>query len=104
VQARTRYSTPPILLNHRENDQFGSATRAGPGVETDILRQQSVARARGEIACPRESNSGGSVLGAKTSPLLRELHCDSDDEPSNTQGLTEARCGRQDGVMGGRAI
>jgi len=55
VQARTRYSTPPILCSYREDNQFGSVVRAGPGVETDLLHQQSVARARGEIPGLRES-------------------------------------------------
>jgi len=104
VQARTRYSTLPILYSYREGDKFGSATRAEPGAEVGLLRQQSVAWARGEIPGLRKSGSGGSVLSAKTAPLLLELHCDSDDKPYNPQGLTEARCGRQDDAMGGRAV
>jgi len=38
------------------------------------------------------------VLSAKTLPLLSELHRNSNDKPSNSQGLTETRCGREDGV------
>ena len=37
-----------------------------------------------------EKAAGSSVLSAKTSPLLPELHRGSDHKPSNSQGLTEA--------------
>jgi len=104
VQATTRYSTSSILRGYRKCDQFGSAARAGPGVEADLLYEQSVVGARGEIPGHRESGSGSSVLSAKTSPLLSELYRNSDDKPSNSQGLIDARCGRQNGVIGGRAI
>ena len=103
VQAKTRYPTLPIIRSYREGDQFGFAARAGPGAETDLLRQQSVTRARGEILGLRKSGSGCSILSGKTSPLLPELHRNSDGRPSNSQGLIEARCSRQDSAMGGGA-
>jgi len=71
----------------------------GPGAEANLLCQQSVVGARGEIPGLREIGSDSSVLSAKTSPLLLEFFRNSNDRPSNSQGLKEARCGRQDGAV-----
>jgi len=89
VQATAGYPTSPVL---------------GPGAEANLLCQQSIAGARGEIQGHRESSPGSSVLSAKTSPLLLELHRNSDDRPSHSQGLTETKCGRKDDAMCSRAI
>jgi len=104
VQARAKYPAPPILRGHIESNQFGPVTGARPGADANLLRQQSVARARGEIPGLRKGGSGSSILGTKTLPLLLELHCDSDNRPSYSQGLTKARCGRQNGAMGSRVV
>jgi len=104
VQAKVRYPASPILRSHREGDQFGHIAGTRPGVEADLLRQQGVARARSEILGLRKGSSGSSILNAKTSPLLTELHRDSNDRPPNPQGLIKARCGRQNGEMGSRAV
>ena len=68
VQARVRYPTPPIL--RREGDQFGTIAGARPDAEVDLLCQQGIAGAIGEIPGLRESNPGSSILSEKTSPLL----------------------------------
>jgi len=102
MQAKVRHPTPPILHNYRKSDQFGPVAGARSGAEANLLHHQGFAGARGEGL--RKSSSGSSVLGEKTSPLLPKLHRDSNDEPSNSQGPTKARCGRKNGVMGGRVV
>ena len=104
VQARVRYPAPPILHDYRESDQLSPITGARPGAEADLLRQQGVARARGEIPGLRKSSFGNSILRAKTLPLLPELHRDSNDGPPNSQGPAKVRCGRHNDTMGGRTV
>jgi len=104
VQAKVRYPAPPILRGHREGDQFGPIAGARPSAKADLFRQQGAARARGEIQGLRKGSPGSIILSVKTLPLLPELHCDSDDGPSNPQVLTKARCGRQNGAVGDRVV
>jgi len=84
VQATTGYSTLLVLHGYRNGDQFGFAARAGPSAEANLLCQQSVTRARGRIPSHREGSPGSSILSAKTSPLLPELHRNSDHRLSNS--------------------
>ena len=57
--------------------------------------------ARGEIPGHRKGSPSSSVLSAKAPPLLPEFHRNNDDGPPYSQGLTEARRGRTNGVLGG---
>ena len=45
MQATTTHPASLVLRSHRSGDQFGPRSRAGSGVEADIFRKQSFARA-----------------------------------------------------------
>jgi len=72
--------------------------------ESNLFRQQGFTGARGLIPGLRESSLSGRILSKKTSPLLPELYRDSDDRPSNPQGLAKTRCSGENGTMGGGTV
>jgi len=87
-----------------KGDQFGPIAGARSGTNANLLRQQGIVGARGEILDLRESSLSGRIVSKKTPPLLPELYRDSDDRPSNLQGLAKTRCSGQNGTMGGGTV
>ena len=104
MQARVRYPTPFILRSYGKGDQFGHIAGARPGTKANLFRQQGIAGAGGEIPGLRKSSLSGGILSKKTPPLLLELHLDSDDEPSNSQGFAKTGCGGKNDAMGGGTV
>ena len=105
VLCKPELGTPsPILCSYREGDQFGPVAGTRPGAEANLLHQQGIAGAKGEIPGLRKSSPDYSILSEKTLPLLPELHRDSNDRPSNPQGPAKAKCGRQNGALGGTTV
>ena len=93
MQVRVRYPAPFILRSYGKGDQFGSITGARPSIKANLLRQQGIPGAEGEIPGLRKGGISGGILNKKTLPLLPELHRDSDDGPSNPPGFAKIGCG-----------
>jgi len=85
-------------------DQCCAGSGAGLVPETYILCKQGPARAGGEVSVLGEGDSGGGVLGQEAPSLLPKLHGGSNDEPSHPEGITKARCRREDGPLGSGVI
>ena len=99
VQAVARYPASSILCYYVVGDQFSHLSWAGPRAETHILRQQSFARVWGVLSGHRKGGSSHSICSTKALPLLPEFHCNCNEKPTYTHGLTEAWCGRANGAL-----
>jgi len=63
-----------------------------------------IEKAISSVLLQEQDQTQSRILSKKTPPLLPELYRDSDDRPSNPQGLAKTRCSGQNGAIGGGTV
>ena len=104
LQATSGRPPPIILCGDRVGHQLCVGPGARPSAKAHLFRKQGLARPRVEVPVAGEGGVSSSVLSQKAPPLFPQFHSGGDDEPPHPESTSKARCSREDGSLGGRAV
>ena len=104
MQATAGCAAPVVLCRDRLGNQLSPFSGVGPDTKTNILCEQSIAGARGEVPSSGEGSLCRGILGKEASSLLLELHSSSNDGLTYPKGAAEAGRSKKNSEMGGGAL